>query len=83
MVDKVVVTLTYGNREFDMEFPAKAPVEQIKPLLIQALQYKGVLLAEPFHLVCNGYVLKNSDTFLESGVWDGCYLELIYGGQQS
>lgn len=83
MIDNVVVTLTYGNREFDMEFPAKTSVEKLKPLIIQALQYKGVLLAEPFHLVCNGYVLKPSDTFLECGVWDGCYLELIYGGQQS
>lgn len=81
MIDKVIVTLTYGNREFDMEFPAKVPVEQIKPLLIRALQYKGVLLSEPFHLVCNGSALKNSDTFLERGVWDGCYLGLVSGGQ--
>lgn len=79
MVDKVIVTLTCGNREFDMEFPADVAVGQIKPLLIQALHYKGIFATEPFRLVCNGYTLKSSDTLLKSGVWDGCYVDLICG----
>ena len=79
MVDKVIVTVVYGTCKFEMEFPAQVPVDKIKPLLIRAFQAKGILIAEPFHFICNEYVLRNSDTFLESGVWDGCYLKVIYG----
>lgn len=79
MVDKVIVTLTCKNHAFDIEFPADIAVEQIRPLLIQALQYKGIFVTEPFNLVCNGHTLKNSDTFLKSGVWDGSYIDLVCG----
>ncbi len=82
MVDNVVVTLRYGKHEFDMEFPAEIPIGQIRPLLIRALQQKGVLIAEPFNLFCSDHILNDSETFLGSGVWDGSYLELICGGKQ-
>ncbi len=76
MVDHVIVTVVYKTCRFDMELPANTPIEKIKPNLISALQWKGVSLNKSLDLTCGGRVLKPADTLLQSGVWDGCYLEL-------
>ena len=77
MVDKVIVTLICGGREFDMEIPANAKVEQIKPAISEALSRKGIRLEEPFNLISNGYTLKDPDTLYEAGVWDGSYVKAV------
>lgn len=76
MVDHIIVTVMYKSRQFDMEIPANTLIEKIMPNLIAALQSKGVPLYGSFVLTCNGQTLKPTDTLLQSGVWDGCYLEL-------
>lgn len=76
MIDKVIVTVAYRNRQFDMEFPANVPLRKIKPALSLALQTKGFVMDRTFDLIWNGQLLKSTDTLLQSGVWDGCCLEL-------
>ena len=76
MVDHVIVTVIYKTSKFDMEIPANTSIEKIIPNLIAAFQSKGISIKEPVALACNGRVLKPIDTLLQSGVWDGCYLEL-------
>lgn len=80
MIKNVILTLIYGKYEFDMEFPAEATLGQIRPLLVQALQKKGIVITEPFKLSNNHHFLDDSETFLKSGLWDGSYLELTCGG---
>lgn len=76
MVDHVIVTVIYKSHKFDMEIPANTSIEKIMPNLTAALQLKGVSLCGSLILTCNGQTLKPTDTLLQSGVWDGCYLEL-------
>lgn len=76
MVDCVIVTVVYKSHKFDMEIPANTPIETIKPNLIAALQSKGISPGGSFSLTCNGRALRPEDTLLQSGVWDGSYLEL-------
>lgn len=76
MVDHVIVTVIYKTRKFDIEIPANTLIEKIIPSLISALQSKGISVNKPLDLVCNGRTLKPTDTLLQSGVWDGCYLEI-------
>ena len=76
MVDHVIVTVMYKSREFDMEIPANITIEKIMPNLVAAFQAKGTSTYGSLFMTCNGQTLKPTDTLLQSGVWDGCYLEL-------
>lgn len=77
MIDKVIVTMIYSAREFDMELPANTKIEQIKPAIVAALRRKGIHLPETFQLAGSRRPLEESATLLESGIWDGSYLEII------
>lgn len=76
MVDHVIVTVMYKACKFDMEIPANTPIEKIMPNLFSALQSKGISIKKSLDLAYSGRTLKPTDTLLQSGVWDGCYLEL-------
>lgn len=82
MIDNVIVTVIYRDQRFDMELPANVPAERLRPALAAALQTKGFFPTDPLELVCNGQTLKDADTFLRSGVWDGCCLELRDRGRR-
>lgn len=77
MVDKVIVTLVCQGMEFDMEFPAKAELGQLKPVIALALESRRLYLPEAFRIRSRGEQLKETDTLLEAGVWDGSYLEAV------
>lgn len=77
MLDKVIVTVIYSDQEFDMELPANAKIEQIKPAIAEALRRKGVYLPETFQLVGSGRPLEEAGTLFENGIWDGSYLKII------
>lgn len=76
MVNHVIVTVMYKASKFDMEIPANIAVEKIMPNLVAAFQAKGTSTYSSLVMTCNGQTLKPTDTLLQSGVWDGCYLEL-------
>lgn len=77
MVDKVIVTLVCQDMEFDMEFPAKVQLGHLKPIIALALESRGLYLSDSFQLRSRGGQLKETDTLLEAGVWDGSYLEVV------
>ncbi|EOS35202.1 hypothetical protein C808_04981 [Lachnospiraceae bacterium M18-1] len=77
MTDKVIVTMIYSDREFDMELPANTKIEQIKPAIAAALRCKGIHLPETFQLAGSRRLLEESATLLENGIWDGSYLKII------
>lgn len=77
MVDKVIVTLVCQGMEFDMEFPAKVTLGQLKPVIALALESRGLHLPDAFRLRSGEEQLKETDTLLEAGVWDGSYLEAV------
>ena len=74
MVSKVIVTVLYERNEFDMEFPANVNIKRLRPLIIKAFLYKGWYLKEEFKVLNNSSVLKDSDTLLDAGIWDGSYI---------
>lgn len=80
MEDKVIITLCCLNQEFDMEMPGNTKIERIKPVIAQAFGRKGIEPAGRFSLVSRGYPLKETDTLLGAGVWDGSYLEIVSEG---
>ena len=81
MVENVIVTLVCGEREFDMELPAKTEVCRLKTLLCEAMRKKGLYLTEKFELESSGCLLKETDTLYETGVWDGSFLKIVQKGQ--
>lgn len=80
MIDRVIVTAIYRKQKFDMELPANVSVEKLTPSLLLALQTKGFFPTSSINLLSNGKVLRAKDTLLQSGVWDGSYLELLDRG---
>jgi uncharacterized ubiquitin-like protein YukD len=74
MVDNVIVTVVCNSREYDMELPANIKVEQLKPVVFEALKRKGLTLSGDIVLKNNGSLLKDSDTLFNAGVWDGSYI---------
>lgn len=77
MVGKVIVTLVCQDMEFDMEFPAKVQMGHLKPVIALALESRGLHLSNAFQIRSRGEQLKETDTLLEAGVWDGSYLEVV------
>lgn len=77
MVDNLIVTLLCQDMEFDMEFPAKVQLGQLKPVIALALESKGLHLPDDFRIRSGGELLRETDTLLEAGVWDGSYLEAV------
>ncbi|GHU38906.1 hypothetical protein FACS1894105_13290 [Clostridia bacterium] len=77
MVENVIVTVVCDNREFDMELPAKAKFAQLRSVIAEALVRKGVRVSGGAKFTSNGYLLKDSDTLFDTGVWDGSYLTVV------
>ncbi len=76
MIKNVLVTLRCLEREFDMELSADIEVRQLKQAVSEAMRYKGICLDDDFIFESNGHPLKETDTLLEAGVWDGSYLNI-------
>lgn len=81
MVENVIITLVCGEREFDMELPAKIEMSRLKALLSEAMRRKGLYLTEKFDLDGGSGLLKETDTLYEAGVWDGSFLKIVRKGQ--
>lgn len=76
MVETVIVTVICDSREFDMELPANVKLAQLKPVLSEGLKRKGVMLSDDFQFIVNETNLRESDTLLKAGVWDGSYITI-------
>lgn len=77
MIENVLVTLRCLEREFDMELPADMETWKLKQAVSEAMRYKGICLDDGFMFESNGHPLKETDTLLEAGVWDGSYLNIL------
>lgn len=77
MIENVIVTLRCLEREFDVELPAGVKIGKLKPAIFEAMRRRGICLENGFLLESNGYSLKETDTLLEAGVWDGSYLNIL------
>ena len=77
MIENVLVTLRCQGREFDMELSANIEAGQLKPAVSEAMRRKGICLDRGFIFESNGHPLKETDTLLEAGVWDGSYLSIL------
>ena len=74
MIDNVLITLVCRDQEFDMELPAAVKAAQLKPVLLEALDKRGIRLGSDAALICNGTMLTDTDTLYSAGVWDGSRL---------
>ena len=80
LLERVIVTVAHQKSGFcfDMELPANAPVHQITPSLLAALEKHGYThrSSRRIYLSYKGVALNEDDTLEGVGVWDGSYLTI-------
>lgn len=76
MIDNVIVTVNAEKQAFsvDMELPAKIPVKELSPRLLETLKeiepgkFRSL---EKLLLIYNGVILPENATLESEAVWDG------------
>ena len=84
MIDSVIVTVKIDNtnKEFDLELPAKMPINELSEKLIVTLDniqddlLYGVKEIKLKYDIEKRF-LEDDETLEDAGIWDGSYLTLI------
>ena len=72
----VIITVSVGNNEYDIEIPAEVPICDIKQVFISAMKMKGLQVNQLFSFIYNGIVLPDDESFGSLGIWDGSYIQV-------
>ena len=80
--EDVIVTVTLGREQFDMELPSVLPIRDVKEKMceiLRAIRPNRQIDAEDTVLFSDGRKLLNDKCLASCGIWDGSVIACVNG----